>query len=85
VREGRSKSKFLCAPDEQQWLVAGIPESATDGAARHAKEILKPAQVLNAPSGKSLRPISKGFPQPAPTDKLSHMKPFAQGRLEVSP
>ena len=48
VREGKDKSKFLCGHDERHWFVAGIPESASVGTVRQAKEALKPAEVLNA-------------------------------------
>ncbi len=55
VREGKDKSKFLCGHDERHWFVAGIPESASVGTVRQAKEALKPAEVLTAQAGKRLK------------------------------
>lgn len=48
VREGGDKNKFLCGHDERHWFVAGIPEKASVGTVRQAKEALKPAEVLRA-------------------------------------
>ncbi len=55
VREGANKSKFLCGHDERHWFVAGIPEVASVGTVRQAKEALKPATVLEAQSTKRLK------------------------------
>ena len=55
VREGKDKSKFLCGHDERHWFVAGLPESAPVGTVRQAKEALKPAEVLTAQAGQSLK------------------------------
>ena len=55
VREGKEKSKFLCGHDERHWFVAGIPEAASVGTVRQAKEALKPAEVLTAQAGEHLR------------------------------
>ena len=55
VREGKDKSKFLCGHDERHWFVAGIPESASVGTVRQAKEALKPAEVRLAQALKGLR------------------------------
>jgi hypothetical protein len=55
VRDGRNKSKFLCGHDERHWFVAGIPESASVGTVRQAKEALKPAEVHTAQARKGLK------------------------------
>jgi hypothetical protein len=46
VRERGEKSKFLCGHDERHWFVAAVPESASVGTVRTAKEALKPAEIL---------------------------------------
>ncbi len=48
VREGGTKSKFLCGHDERHWFVAGVPEAAPVGTVAQAVEALKPAEVLAA-------------------------------------
>jgi hypothetical protein len=55
VREGTDKNKFLCGHDERHWFVAGIPESASVGTVRQAKEALKPAEVQSAQARKRLK------------------------------
>jgi hypothetical protein len=55
VREGKDKSKFLCGHDERHWFVAGIPESASVGTVRQAKEALKPTEVQVAQARQGLR------------------------------
>ena len=55
VREGKDKSKFLCGHDERHWFVAGIPETASVGTVRQAKEALKPAEVQTAQASKRLK------------------------------
>ncbi len=48
VREGDEKPKYLCGHDERHWFVAAVPESASVGTVRAAKEALKPAEVRTA-------------------------------------
>ena len=48
VRERGAKSKYLCGHDERHWFVAAVPESASVGTVRAAKEALKPAEVRAA-------------------------------------
>jgi hypothetical protein len=55
VRDNGEKSKFLCGHDERHWFVAGIPEAASVGTVRQAKEALKPDEVRTAQAGKSLK------------------------------
>ena len=55
VREGNEKNKYLCGHDERHWFVAGIPENASVGTVRQAKEALKPAAVQLAQSRRHLR------------------------------
>jgi len=55
VREGSEKNKYLCGHDERHWFVAGIPENASVGTVRQAKEALKPAEVQIAQSRRHLR------------------------------
>src|SRR5258708_23727824 len=55
VREGKERSKFLCGHDERHWFVAGIPEKASVGTVRQAKEALKPTEVQTAQARKGLR------------------------------
>ena len=50
VREDGAKNKYLCGHDERHWFVAGIPESASVGTVRQAKEALQPQEVRNAVS-----------------------------------
>ena len=50
VREGDEKSKFLCGHDERHWFVAAVPESASVGTVRAAKEALKPREVQSVQS-----------------------------------
>ena len=45
VRQRGEKSKFLCGHDERHWFVAAVPESASVGTVRAAKEALKPPEV----------------------------------------
>ena len=45
VRNQNEKSKFLCGHDERHWFVAAIPETASVGTVRQAKEALKPREV----------------------------------------
>ena len=45
VRELTAKPKYLCGHDERHWFVAAMPESASVGTVRAAKEALKPAEV----------------------------------------
>jgi hypothetical protein len=54
VREGAEKHKFLCGHDERHWFVAAVPESASVGTVRQAKEALKPAEVRFAQARKGL-------------------------------
>jgi hypothetical protein len=60
VREGPDKSKFLCGHDERHWFVAGIPEAASVGTVRQAKEALKPAEVQSAQARRGLRARARG-------------------------
>jgi hypothetical protein len=55
VREGKEKSKFLCGHDERHWFIAGIPETASVGTVRQAKEALKPAEVQSAQARQGLK------------------------------
>jgi hypothetical protein len=55
VREGKDKSKFLWGHDERHWFVAGIPEAASVGTVRQAKEALKPAEVQSAQARQGLK------------------------------
>lgn len=55
VREGKDKSKFLCGHDERHWFVAGIPETASVGTVRQAKEALKPAEVRTAQARQGIK------------------------------
>lgn len=48
VREEGQKNKYLCGHDERHWFVAGIPESASVGTVRQAKEALQPVEVQAA-------------------------------------
>jgi hypothetical protein len=48
VRERGEKPKYLCGHDERHWFVAAVPESASVGTVRAAKEALKPAEVRAA-------------------------------------
>jgi hypothetical protein len=54
VRERGEKPKFLCGHDERHWFVAALPESASVGTVRAAKEALKPAEVRTAQARKGL-------------------------------
>jgi hypothetical protein len=55
VREGRSKSKFLCGHDERHWFVAAVPEAASVGTVAQAMEALKPAEVRETQARLGLR------------------------------
>jgi hypothetical protein len=55
VRDNGEKSKYLCGHDERHWFVAGIPESASVGTVRQAKEALKPPGVRAAQAKMKLR------------------------------
>jgi hypothetical protein len=48
VREGGDKSKYLCGHDERHWFVAALPDNASVGTVRQAKEALQPAEVRSA-------------------------------------
>ncbi len=48
VRTATAKQKFLCGHDERHWFVAAVPESASVGTVRQAKEALKPLEVRTA-------------------------------------
>ncbi len=50
VRELTAKPKYLCGHDERHWFVAAVPESASVGTVRAAKEALKPPEVREAQS-----------------------------------
>jgi hypothetical protein len=54
VREDHEKSKFLCGHDERHWFVAGIPETASVGTVRQAKEALQPMEVRRAVARKGV-------------------------------
>lgn len=54
VREDDAKNKYLCGHDERHWFVAAIPESASVGTVRQAKEALQPREVQNALAQKSV-------------------------------
>jgi hypothetical protein len=54
VRERGEKPKYLCGHDERHWFVAAVPESASVGTVRAAKEALKPAEVRTAQARKGL-------------------------------
>jgi hypothetical protein len=54
VRGQGQKQKFLCGHDERHWFVAAIPEQASVGNVRQAKEALKPAAVRDAQSREHL-------------------------------
>jgi len=55
VRDGREKHKFLCGHDERHWFVAAVPERASVGTVRQAKEALKPVEVQVAQGREGLR------------------------------
>ena len=55
IRDGKDKSKFLCGHDERHWFVAAIPEAASVGTVRQAKEALKPAEVRAAQARKGIK------------------------------
>jgi hypothetical protein len=49
VRDGETKSKFLCGHDERHWFVAAIPEDARGvSGVREAVQALQPAEVRQA-------------------------------------
>jgi hypothetical protein len=50
-----SKHEFLCGHDERHWFVAAIPESASVGTVRQAKEALKPTEIQVAQNRHGLR------------------------------
>jgi hypothetical protein len=60
VREGQDKSKFLCGHDERHWFVAAIPESASVGTVRQAKEALKPVEIQAAQARHGLKARARG-------------------------
>ncbi len=51
VKSEGNKSKFLLGHDERHWFVAAIPESASVGTVRQAKEALKPLEVQSRQVG----------------------------------
>jgi hypothetical protein len=55
VRQRGEKHKLLCGHDERHWFVAGVPEAASVGTVRSAKEALKPPEVQAAQARLGLR------------------------------
>lgn len=51
ARNQKEKSKFLCGHDERGLFVAAIPEKASVGTVKQAKEALKPKEVLDRQVG----------------------------------
>jgi hypothetical protein len=60
VRQNGEKPKFLCGHDERHWFVAAIPERASVGTVRQAREALKPAEVQIAQARQGLRARARG-------------------------
>jgi len=60
VRQRGEKHKLLCGHDERHWFVAAVPEAASVGTVRSAKEALKPPEVHAAQARLGLRAEARG-------------------------